>query len=132
MKMKHFHLGDVLTITTGRLVSPRHIGGVYDILNYMTRDNLFTHQLPTAMKECAPWLLRQHPQLAEVPVPEKFNGKEHIEEWLGEQVKVYGETLEVKPIPQDDHDQKNPLTELEEMVGKDKIIVVNVPKKEDS
>jgi hypothetical protein len=35
-----FHLGDVLTITTGRLVSPRHMDGVYDVLNFMTGDNL--------------------------------------------------------------------------------------------
>ncbi len=64
MKTKKFHLGDVLSITTGRLVSSRHIDGVYEILNFMTDDNLFTHQLPRAMGECRPHLLRQFSQLA--------------------------------------------------------------------
>ena len=64
MQTKQFHLGDVLSITTGRLVSPRHIDGVYDILNFMTGDNLFTHQLPRAFDECKPYLVAQFPQLA--------------------------------------------------------------------
>jgi hypothetical protein len=130
--MRRFHLGDVLSITTGRLVSPSHIDGVYAILNYMTRDNLFTHQLPRASKECAPWLLRQHPKLAEVKVPDEFSGKAHVDEWLAEQVKGYGETLEIQPIPQDDHDRKNPLTELEEMVGKDRVIPIVIPDSDES
>ena len=58
---KQFHLGDVLSVTSDFLLSPRKIDGVYDILNYMTGDDLYTHQLPRASKECKPWLLRKHP-----------------------------------------------------------------------
>lgn len=61
--MKLFHISDILSITTGRLVSNRHIEGVYDILNFLTGDNLFTHQLPRASRECEPWLRTQFPQL---------------------------------------------------------------------
>jgi len=64
--MREFHLGDILTITTRKLVSPRGMEGVYGILNYMTNDNLFTHQLQRATKECAPFLLEQFPFLKEV------------------------------------------------------------------
>lgn len=64
METKLFHLGDVLSITDGRMMSPRHMDGIYDILSFMTGDSLFTHQLPRAMKECQPFLLKQHPQLA--------------------------------------------------------------------
>lgn len=35
---RDFELGDILSITTGALVSRRHIDGVYDILNWMTGD----------------------------------------------------------------------------------------------
>lgn len=37
---KPFNIADVLSITTGRLVSWQGIGGVYTILNHMTGDNL--------------------------------------------------------------------------------------------
>lgn len=61
--MKNFHISDILSVTTGRLVSNRHIEGVYDILNFLTGDNLFTHQLPRASRECEPWLKTQFPYL---------------------------------------------------------------------
>lgn len=55
MTTKTFHIGDILSVTTSRLVSPSHIDGVYSILNWMTCDNLYTHQLPRAADECAPF-----------------------------------------------------------------------------
>lgn len=61
--MKKFHISDVLSVTTGRLVSSRHMDGIYEILNFLTGDKLFTHQLPRAMRECEPWLKTQFPQL---------------------------------------------------------------------
>ena len=63
--MKLFSVSDVLSATTGRLVSDRHMEGIYEILNFLTGDNLFTHQLPRAMNECKPWLRSQFPALME-------------------------------------------------------------------
>ena len=99
MQTKKFHLGDVLSITTGWLVSPRGMGGVQDILDFMTGDNLFTHQLPWV--RCKPYLLEQFPQLAEVDAS-GVNIENH-RRWLAEQVAKYGEEFEVKPIPKGAH-----------------------------
>jgi len=54
--MRKFHISDILTVTTGKMVSVHNVEGLYDILNYMTEDNLYTHQLPRAMEECEPYL----------------------------------------------------------------------------
>ncbi len=115
MTTARFHLGDILSVTTGRLVSNRHIDGVYDVLNHMTGDNLFTHQLPRAADECAPHLLRQHPDLADVPVPEEFDGKDHVESWLAEQVVRFGEYRDVAPLAAEDHTRIDPMSELRMM-----------------
>lgn len=109
---KTFHLGDILSVTTSRLVSPRHIGGVYDILGWMTGESLMTHQLPRAAGECEGPLRAQHPDLAEVEVPEKFGGKADVDRWLAEQVAVYGETREVAPLAAGEHTHIDPLDEL--------------------
>ena len=61
--MQLFHISDVLSVTTERLVSSRHMDGIYEILNFLTGDNLFTHQLPRAMDECRPWLRSTFPNL---------------------------------------------------------------------
>ena len=61
--MKLFHISDVLSVATGRLVSSRHMDGIYEILNFLTGDSLFTHQLPRAMNECKSWLRSTFPML---------------------------------------------------------------------
>ena len=131
MSGRTFHLGDVLTITTGRLVSPRHMDGVYDILNWMTGDNLFTHQLPRAADECQGPLLAQHPDLAAVVAPDSFGSRDEAEAnvaaWLAVQVIVYGETREVAPLAAEDHTRMDPFTELRKMAPHAEIITVEVP-----
>jgi hypothetical protein len=121
---RQFHIGDVLSVTTGFLVAPRGIEAMYDLLNFMTGDSLFTHQLPRASRECAPDLLRQHPKLAEVEVPAAFRDEAHALSWLAEQVAVFGERLDVSPLAEVDHTRIDPLTELASMVGTDRIIAV--------
>jgi len=127
MSTRTFHLGDILTITTGALVSPRHMDGVYDILNWMTGDNLFTHQLPRAVDECQGPLLAQHPDLAGIALPDFGTGKAAVYAWLAEQVAVYGETREVTPLAPEDHTRMDPITELRKMAPHAEIITVEVP-----
>lgn len=124
---KPFHLGDILSITTGRLVSPRHIDGVYDILNWMTGDNLFTHQLIRASRECEEPLLAQHPDLRDVEVPDDLDGKEAVEAWLAAQIAAYGETREVAPLGDGDHTRIDPITELRMLKPDAEIIGVRMP-----
>ncbi len=123
-EQKLFHLGDILTVTTGKLVSTRHMDGVYDILNFMTRDNLFTHQLGRANNECKPALLEQHPQLATVTgddvTPENFKA------WIEAQCAEFGEQLMVQQLAEHAHEVIDPFSELAEKVHPDKIVTVRL------
>jgi hypothetical protein len=123
---RDFHLGDILSVTTSRLVSPSHMDGIYSILNWMTSDNLFTHQLPRAGEECRGPLLDQHPDLAAVVLPDEFDGKEHVERWLAEQVARFGETRPVAPLAADDHTRINPIDELRMIAPDAKVIPIEL------
>ncbi len=126
---REFPLGDVLTITTGRLVSTRGIGAVYDILNYMTGDDLSTQQLPRAADECRPHLIAQHPQLGsplmDIAVADLdsrlsdnlsfCDAAEVVCDWLSVLTETYGETFPVEPIPARDHAVIGPVIEAEMM-----------------
>lgn len=116
---KEFHLGDVLSVTTSRLVSPRHMDGVYAVLNFMTGDNLFTHALPRARDEMAPVIFDQHPQLMVVDTSgvttENWRG------WLDEQVAKFGEKVTLTAAPAE-HLALNPLDEPI-LDGKDAVVV---------
>jgi hypothetical protein len=122
--MSDYHLGDILSVTTERLVSPRHVDGLYDLLGFMVGEPLWTRQLPRANDECKPALLVQHPDLAEVEVPEEFDGKEHVDRWLAEQVARFGEYRDVQPLAAEDHTSIDPVAELRMLKPDAQIIVI--------
>ncbi|MFI7131592.1 hypothetical protein ACIBQ1_38360 [Nonomuraea sp. NPDC050153] len=108
---RDFHIGDILSGASHVLVSPTRFDGLYQILNWMTGDNLFTHQLPRAAEECTPSLLAQHPDLAEVDVPKSFEDEATYEAWMTEQVALYGEIRPVAPLEAVDHTRIDPVDE---------------------
>jgi hypothetical protein len=112
---KEFHIGDVLSITTSKIVSLRHMEGIYDILNYMTGDNLFTHQLPRAAEECKLYLLEQFPFLKDITGDDIT--AENWKDWLNDKIQKFGETLMVEPLPEGVHEFKNPILEAIEMMN---------------
>jgi len=149
---KTFDISDVLSITTERLVSSRHMDGVYDVLNFMTGENLFTHQLVRASKVCKPELLRQFPVLdsgeMQFAVGElilrldsdvaKGYESELVVRWIskltdpngylsagGKQRIIVPRRLEVTPLQDGGYEAQDPMDELASMVGdKTKIIQV--------
>ena len=122
MEKRNFHLGDVLSITTGKLLSPRLIEGVYDILNYMTGENLFTHQLPRARDVCNPYILKQHPQLKAVKCDSITTS--NWRERLAVLVSEFGETLLIEPLPKGAYTYVDPITEAEVMMGDPSKVIV--------
>lgn len=118
---KPFHIGDILSVTTGCLVSPRGIAGVYDILNYLTGEDLYTHQLPRAMRACRPALIAAFPQLAAADMrgvtPYNHDAR------LAAAVATYGETLPVATLARGTYARQEPIAELLEMTDKPIIVI---------
>jgi hypothetical protein len=124
--LQAFHIGDLLSVSTGALVSPDGIGGVYKILNYLTGDNLMTHQLPLACDAIRPDLLKQHPWLESITAP-KFDGDEaRVKAWVEEQGAEYGLWHPLNPVPES-WGQHDPIADLLNMKPDARVIVVEVP-----
>ena len=114
-----FHISDMLTVITGRLVSRDGVDGLYRILNYMTGEDLYTHQLPRAAKECAPVLKMQFPHLADAESRwAGANTSEACAAWVAQ----FGpEYLEVQPLVI--KTKRDPLAEAVATVGVERVIV---------
>jgi len=114
---RRFHIGDILSITTGRLTSPRGMDGIYDILGYMTDDSPFTTQLGRFAEECMPYLERQLSEAIEPysEVPETVKDSLSLYKWLYGVTEAMGGDpfLKVGKIGKEDHAVMDPRTELE-------------------
>ena len=128
--MKQFHVSDVLCIGTGRLVSFRGFGAVYDVLNFMTGDDLFTHVLPRAQTACQPAILARYPWMGALDC--STITAENYKQWVADAVREHlglettsdGPMLDVEALPPGAWGFRNPLVEAAEMVGIDRIVVV--------
>lgn len=114
-----FHIGDVLSITTGRLLSHDHIRGVYNILDWMTGESLFTHQLGRASDTAKPVLLEAFPQLAAIEFPKYLEkgDPDAIFVWVDTQGELYGEWWDVPKLKIGAYEPREPISELVEMIG---------------
>ena len=119
---RQFHLGDILSITTGCLLPPGGLDGVYAILKFMTRDDVYTNQIPRFCDECRPYLFKQHPQLKNVDASNV--NPINCKQWIEEQIEIFGEYLEVEVIPMDDHKKKDYVEELKEQFGENNVIEI--------
>lgn len=121
MNTKPFPIGAVLTVTTGKLLC-EDIGLLYELLNFMTGDSIYTHQLPRVSDECKPYLLRQFPALASVDAAGVTG--DNWQDFVAEQAQAHGAQLRVEPLPAGEHYAIDPVSELAEMVHPSKILVV--------
>lgn len=138
---KSFPVVVVLTVTTGRLLC--EMEDVYDILNFMTGDNLFTHQLPRASDQCSPWLLKWYPELAEAGIPANLAKLDNMlsgaesrnpefknvaseiavrnwSEWVSVKVPNLKKEYEIERIPH--YECKEPIQELRDMIAEKEVL----------
>lgn len=140
MKTKEFHLGDILSVLTGRLVSPKGLQGYYDVINFMVGSILFTTQIPRAHEVCKPYLLNQLPQLGSPEIDfavgelilmlktdaGRVESKKLILGWLAKLSAKYGEKFKVVPLPKGVYQEQDPAKEMKSDAPHLKIINVIV------
>lgn len=118
-----FTTAQVVTAGTCRMVC--EIDGLYQILNFLTGDELYTHQLLRASKVCEPWLRRQFPWLVVLDTDACNRG--NWRQWLKVITDRVGEHQEVEPLPEGVWTYLDPVEEGIQMFGVDRLAVVQPP-----
>lgn len=143
MEKKQFHVGTIVSVVYGILVTPDSPEGrmapLYEILNFMTGDNLFTRQLPRASRACEPHLREILPNLCGEAMDARVDFLQtnlameshpgikagFVDAWLRDIVAVFGEMHDVTPLPAGVWLPKDPVQEMVDMrCDKETTIVV--------
>ena len=110
----------IISVAAGRLCC-KDIGDVYKLIQYMTGEDIMTHQLPRACDACFPCLAKQFPWLENCR--DEING-ENYKQWTDEKVMQHGTSLPVSPLPEGAFEHMDPIAELIAMRGSAKGVVV--------
>jgi hypothetical protein len=130
---RDFHLGDVLSITDGRLVSPTGMSSVQGLCQFMAGSPIFTHSLIRVAPLCEAALLKQHSWLSspemtadlgvltDLLATPDIDAERAVVSWLGKMVASWGEMVSVESI---EIPAVDPVAELVDRLGEDRVIVV--------
>jgi hypothetical protein len=110
---KAFTLGAVLTVLSGKLLCD--LSELYAVLNFLTGEEIYTHQIPRAFRVSQPFVAREHPDLAALDW--SGVGRETFREWLASAVVRFGTTRELSPLPVGAYEAQNPIEEAWQMRG---------------
>lgn len=122
MQTKEFATRDVLSTITGRLMGD--IGGVYEVLNWMTGESVFTHQLPRIGREATPVVVAAHPALQQAIDEAEQVNQGNYAQWRQTWEDRYGPTIAVPKFTAATRESIDPMSELAEKVHPDKIIPI--------
>jgi hypothetical protein len=120
---KEFPTADVLGTITGKLLGD--IGGIYLVLNWMTGESVFTHQLPRISREARPVILALRPELQQAIDEAEQVNRENVLEWRDRWNARYGTFISVPKFATEMHERIDPISELAEMVRPEKIVVIS-------
>ena len=95
---QEFDLGTILTVTTAKCRLFTKIENLYKILNYLTGEDIFTHQIPRAHEIARPYVLSLYPNLKGVGEDVVIESYEDVVTFLNEQKKIYGDKFILSPI----------------------------------
>jgi hypothetical protein len=112
-----FKTSEVLSGATGTLFC--QMEGVQRLMNFITGDNLFTHQLPRAFKFASPILMDQFPWIKATGYEQV--GTENWQAFLSEVEAKYGAELDVHPALANSWLAMDPVQELSTMMGRNEV-----------
>lgn len=135
-----FHLGDLLSYTTGALVAPDHMRGMHRVAEFLTDGPVWDHQLIRLSDPIAAEIRRQHPWISAVAAPVfEFPDdarNDHcaavVGDWLTAQAGRFGaEHVLARPDGFAAAHIREPLSELIERVGPERVIPAVVTERRD-
>lgn len=123
VETKPFPTQDVISAITGYLIGD--MGGVYQVLNWMTDSSVYTHQIPRISREAWPAVLALHPHLAVLEAEASQVTPDNVLTWRDAWIDRYGPEIAVPRLTDAQHERIDPLSELVETVHPSRIVVLD-------
>ena len=97
---------------------------VHEISEYMAGEPVWTHQLPRVGQEIGVAIRVRHPELAPTLDECSQITPENYQQMRDRFIERHGPTIEISPLSADQHESREPISELAEMVPPDRILSI--------
>lgn len=87
---RHFDLATVLGVTTGVLLGDS--ADLHELIEHLCGGPVWTHELPSVADACREEILRQRPDLTNVPPP-MVRSEDEAEEYVAQQATEHGDVV---------------------------------------
>lgn len=94
-----FHITDILSVTSGRIVSRDYVDGLYEIISFLMDKAVPPSRLEQAREICRSYLMRQMPELQGIDTQEV--NPDTYDEWVEALENRFGAIHTLKPLPED-------------------------------
>lgn len=111
---RNFDLGTVLTITSGGILFT-NMDNVYDILNFLSNDKIYSHQIARIIKVAQVYVLEKYPKLDGVGKDIIFNSEQDVKAFIDEQKIIYGDSFALSPMSEEMYQYIDPIEEMMDM-----------------
>lgn len=115
-------LGALLSMSTGVLLT--EFPKLHAAIEHLAAGPVWTHQLPDAMDAIHPFLLMQHPWLADIARPGVLRSEQDVRGFLAPLIASHGDEHVLTPVP--GGWSRDPLKDLVERMGADRVVPVAV------
>ena len=121
---KTFPTVDVLTTITGRMLRKGGLDGVCAVLNWMTGESVFTHQLPRISREARALLVANWSEIAEAVRDSERIDASNYREYRATWEARLGPTIDVPRFTAETHEFIDPISEAAEYFPPERMVVV--------
>lgn len=119
-----FPTGAILSVVTNRYLGIPCIE-IQKVLNFMTGDDVYTHQIPRINMECGPVILERYPHLLDDSEGLEVGGEEWVL-WVEKKVEEFGAMIDIQSLTDNTiHEVIDPCEEMARLAGPDKIIIID-------
>jgi hypothetical protein len=121
--VRDFDLGDILSVTTDTVVSPRGFKGIHELVEFICGQEVHVHQMSKIVEVCQIHILHMHPALRGVDA--STVNEKTWPTWMEAQKQRFGSVLPIEPLRANHGLVGNPIAEGQEQFGRDNMVVID-------
>ena len=114
MEKRTFDFATMISIISGRMFTSME--KLYDALNFLTQETIYTHQIPKILPPSAKHILKTYPELEDIGKDVIINSEEEAERFIKSLSQIFGNEFTLEPMSDEEYSHTDPFEDLKDLI----------------